>query len=30
MADGTGQPIVIPLETNVKDLGNPVVWQPAR
>ena len=29
MADGTGQPIVIPLETNVKDLGNPVVWQPA-
>ena len=30
MADGTGQPIVIPLETNVKDRGNPVVWQPAR
>jgi WD40 repeat protein len=30
MADGSGQPIVIPLATNVKDLGNPVVWQPLR
>ncbi len=30
MADGTGQPIVIPLDTNVLDLGNPVVWLPVR
>ena len=27
LADGTGSPIVIPLETNVKDLGTPMAWQ---
>ena len=30
LADGNGDPIVIPLDTNVIDLGNTVVWQPIR
>jgi WD40 repeat protein len=30
VADGTGSQIVIPLGSNVKDLGSPVVWLPVR